>query len=64
VDVCPQNLVPALLGEYSANGLLSEAQEIDLFACIECGLCAYVCPSKIPLLEQIREGKRKSLTET
>ena len=61
VDVCPQNLVPALLGEYSANGLLSEAQSIDLFACIECGLCAYVCPSKIPLLEQIREGKRKIL---
>lgn len=61
VDVCPQNLVPALLGEYSANGLLSEAQNIDLFACIECGLCAYVCPSKIPLLEQIREGKRKIL---
>jgi electron transport complex protein RnfC len=64
VDVCPQNLVPALLGGYSANGLLSEAQNIDLFACIECGLCAYVCPSKIPLLEQIREGKRKILQET
>lgn len=63
VDICPQNLVPALLGEYSANGLLSEAQNIDLFACIECGLCAYVCPSKIPLLEQIREGKRKSMEE-
>lgn len=63
VDVCPQNLVPALLGEYSAHGMVSEAQSIDLFACIECGLCAYVCPSKIPLLEQIREGKRKVLTE-
>jgi electron transport complex protein RnfC len=64
VDICPQNLVPALLGEYSANGLVSEAQHIDLFACIECGLCAYVCPSKIPLLEQIREGKRKIIEET
>lgn len=63
VDVCPQNLMPALLGEYSAHGLLSEAQDMDLFACIECGLCAYVCPSKIPLLEQIREGKRKILAE-
>ncbi len=62
IDVCPQNLVPALLGEYSAKGLLSEAQNIDLFACIECGLCAYVCPSKIPLLEQIREGKSKILS--
>jgi electron transport complex protein RnfC len=62
VDVCPQNLVPALLGKYSANGLLSEAQALDIFACIECGLCAYVCPSKIPLLEQIREGKRKILS--
>ncbi len=63
LDVCPQNLFPVLLGEYSANGLVSEAVEIDLMACIECGLCAYVCPSKIPLLEQIRQGKRAATAE-
>ncbi|MCI2431097.1 RnfABCDGE type electron transport complex subunit C [Candidatus Acetothermia bacterium] len=63
LDVCPQNLFPAMLGEYCANHLVSDALNIDLMACIECGLCAYVCPSKIPLLEQIREGKRHALEE-
>ncbi|MCS6903679.1 MAG: RnfABCDGE type electron transport complex subunit C [Candidatus Bipolaricaulota bacterium] len=63
LDVCPQNLFPAMLGEYCANDLVSNAVEIDLMACIECGLCAYVCPSKIPLLEQIRKGKRQALEE-
>lgn len=63
LDVCPQNLFPVMLGEYSANGLVSDAVNIDLMACIECGLCAYVCPSKIPLLEQIRKGKRAATAE-
>jgi RnfABCDGE-type electron transport complex C subunit len=58
VDVCPQNLVPVRLGEYSVSQRLEAAEKLDIFACIECGLCAYVCPSKIPLLEQIRQGKK------
>ena len=35
-----------------------EAMEFKLGACIECGLCSYVCHSKIPLMEHIREGKK------
>ena len=30
------------------------AQEWNASLCIECGLCAYVCPSKRPMLELIR----------
>ncbi|MCF7931071.1 MAG: 4Fe-4S binding protein, partial [Acholeplasmataceae bacterium] len=26
--------------------------------CIECGLCSFVCPSKIHLTEYMRLGKR------
>lgn len=64
LDVCPQNLFPAMLGEYCANGLVGDAvKQYELFACIECGLCAYVCPSKIPLLEQILAGKRQATAE-
>ena len=27
--------------------------------CIECGLCTYVCPSKINVLEWVRRAKRR-----
>lgn len=59
LEACPQGLAPATLAECASHGLLDEAKELNIFACIECGLCGYVCVAKLPLLEQIREGKRK-----
>jgi Na+-translocating ferredoxin:NAD+ oxidoreductase subunit C len=54
VEGCPVNIRPA--------GLLDAAQQDDLYlagqcgldACIECGICSYVCPSNLPLLGGIR----------
>ena len=48
-------------------GLLEAAQADDpeladaygLAACIECGICNYVCPSRLPLLEGIRTLRRR-----
>ena len=45
------------------SGLLESAQDNDfpaalrygLNSCIECGICSYVCPSRLPLLPAIRE---------
>ena len=33
----------------------SLAERAGIEACIECGICSYVCPSKLPLLEGIRK---------
>ena len=30
----------------------------ERFACIECGICSYICPSHLPLLLGIRILKR------
>ncbi len=54
VEGCPVEIQPA--------GLLEAAQQDDpylgdtygLDACIECGICSYVCPSHLPILEGIR----------
>jgi electron transport complex protein RnfC len=35
------------------------AQDQHLFDCIECGLCAYVCPSHIPLVQYYRYAKTR-----
>jgi electron transport complex protein RnfC len=34
-----------------------KTQEYSLFDCIECGACAYVCPSQIPLVQYYRFAK-------
>jgi Na+-translocating ferredoxin:NAD+ oxidoreductase RnfC subunit len=54
VEGCPVRIQPA--------GLLEAAQQDDpymgdqygLDACIECGICSYVCPSHLPVLAGIR----------
>ncbi len=35
------------------------ANELGIMNCIECGSCAYECPSNIPLVQRIRIGKMK-----
>ena len=57
VDVCPASLVPATIADFVTNKLLDDAQEWGVFHCVECGLCDYSCPSRIPLLEIMRLGK-------
>ena len=40
------------------------AVDAGIDACIECGICSYVCPSRLPLLPAIRVlRKRNSLAD-
>lgn len=57
VDGCPMYLMPNYLAAYSRKGMLDEATGMNLMNCIECGCCSFVCPSRIPLLHLIRQGK-------
>ena len=34
-----------------------KVQDYNLFDCIECGCCVYVCPSRIPLVQYYRHAK-------
>jgi electron transport complex protein RnfC len=33
--------------------------QYDLLSCVECGLCSYVCPARIPLFQHIMLGKHE-----
>ncbi len=57
VDACPMYLLPNYLAAYSRKGMLDDAKDYHLFNCIECGCCSFVCPSRIPLVHLIRQGK-------
>jgi Na+-transporting NADH:ubiquinone oxidoreductase subunit A len=56
-DVCPRGLVPHLYSRQVRYGFAEEALKFGIEACIECGLCSFACPSKLALLEDIKEGK-------
>ena len=47
-----------MLVRYLENDRFEEAaDDYDLLSCIECGLCSYVCVSRIPVLQHIRLAK-------
>jgi electron transport complex protein RnfC len=43
--------------ECSKNNEFDNAEKYFATSCIECGLCSYVCPSKIEILSYIRNAK-------
>lgn len=57
--VCPVGLIPHLLHKHVDKDIVNERlAEYKIFDCIECGLCDYVCPSKIEVSSDIKKGKK------
>lgn len=58
VNSCPTNLQPVLVNN-ALNARNKEAlKKLNVRSCIECGLCSYVCTSKIDLTKKMRRSKR------
>jgi Na+-translocating ferredoxin:NAD+ oxidoreductase subunit C len=59
-SVCPVGILPQLLHRYVQREVIDEnLVRLRIFDCIDCNLCTYVCTSKIPLAELMRQGKQK-----
>ncbi|MCT8591431.1 electron transport complex subunit RsxC, partial [Glaesserella parasuis] len=58
-DACPVDLLPQQLYWFARAEDHDKSKEYHLDACIECGVCAYVCPSYIPLIQYFRQEKAK-----
>ncbi len=58
IEACPWDLVPSRLHKLIRMGQAEAADREGLPRCTECGCCAYACPSRIPLVAVMREGKR------
>ena len=61
VDVCPMFLLPLYLGTYAEKRLWDRCEEYNVFDCIECGCCAYVCPARRVLVQAIKLAKSEIL---
>ncbi|MEA3506956.1 MAG: electron transport complex subunit RsxC [Elusimicrobiota bacterium] len=57
VDVCPMGLVPQEMNRFFEGGDFEKMEDIGLADCMECGCCAYRCPSKIPLVYNFKTAK-------
>ncbi len=57
VHSCPMKLMPTTIEQYVMAGKIEQAVEIGLLDCMECGSCAYVCPSRRRLVHNFKYGK-------
>jgi len=63
-NLCPAGVIPHLLFQYAEKDIIDEdLLRYRIFDCIECNLCNYVCPSKIPVSEFIKKGKERLIEE-
>lgn len=59
VEACAMHLVPTKVATAAKMEDWDLAKQHFIQACLECGCCAFECPANIPLVQQIRTGKRK-----
>jgi electron transport complex protein RnfC len=60
VSACPMKLVPSTLSVLAEHERYAEAKKTGIMACIECGVCAYVCPAKRPMVQFMKVAKAKA----
>ncbi len=53
VDILPQFTYKSILADE-----IEEALDHGLLDCVECGLCTYVCPSKVELIDVLKNAKK------
>jgi electron transport complex protein RnfC len=59
VDGCPMNLEPYLMMSLVIKGMWEQVESNHITDCMECGSCAFTCPSGRPILDYMRTGKSK-----
>lgn len=58
IEHCPAGLMPVNIMEAVKSNNADRMILLHPMDCIECGLCTYVCPSKISVTDQVRKAKR------
>ena len=58
VDVCPMELLPLYYPIYDKESNLDAMREKAITDCIECGCCDFICSSRIPIRQSVKNGKK------
>ncbi len=57
IGACAMNLLPGTLSTLIESEKFELAGKYNVMDCLECGSCAYVCPSHRPIIQHIRRCK-------
>ncbi len=63
VKACPMNLLVPTLSVMVEAGEFEMAEHNYVMDCMECGICAYICPAKRPLVQHFRRAKGEILAK-
>ncbi len=55
-DICPVDIIPDQLAKSVLAGDIEESEKHGILDCAECGLCTFICPSKIEVGSIIQKG--------
>lgn len=58
VDVCPMSLMPTNIERFAKVKDIEALTHSGIMVCMECGSCAYSCPSGRPLVQYMRLAKQ------
>lgn len=58
VDVCPMSLMPTNIERFAKTKDVASLKKSGVMVCMECGSCAYSCPSGRPLVQYMRLAKQ------
>ena len=57
VEVCVIGLVPSAISVAVEAGDYDAADAENVLDCIECGCCTYICPSRRPIVQWVKQAK-------
>lgn len=63
IRACPMNLMPQQLKKLVDAKKWEQADKMGILDCMECGCCAYTCPSALPLIQSFKMGKKLVMAE-
>jgi len=63
VKVCPVDIMPNFAFKSVLADEIEEALAHGLLDCVECGLCSYVCTSKIEICDILKKSKARYYQE-
>lgn len=55
---CPAHLVPNKISRYAEFQNYDECKKLDVEACMDCGMCSFMCLARRPMLQYMREAKK------
>lgn len=55
---CPAHLVPNKISRYAEFQNYDECKKLGVEACMDCGMCSFMCLARRPMLQYMREANR------